>query len=455
MRKQFSILFLLLCLGFNAEAQMLTLKVVEPEMRKEGLIVVDMQFDRFTLDDKGEYAYDSDKVTKKERVYVSIGSYGFITILEPKKKMQMTITGKGKYAKAKYKGPNALEAETLNAIDNFYTTKDAYYEEKNPQDTIAYDEAWRLLDEHYADICRLLKKEKDAAKRAAMQTEADMRYLANRIHMQGGYCYKYGLDNKTDRFYSSLMAQVDPNDDKFTYHGIINDYIYYKMPVAVDRNLDVTTYACEYLKTVVREVQNPEIRYNMLEMHVSQCVQAEELDVDKFWNLVQEKCDKSIVDKYQYIVDAKHSTRSGMKCPDVTFSDINNQSHALSEFFGKVLYIDLWATWCGPCCMEIPYLEKLVEHYKDDPRILFISISSDRDHKAWEKKIEEDKPEWPQFITSREEDKLLSSQWGVASIPRFLIINADGTINNNDAFRPSDDHAIEKIDAILNVQKGM
>ncbi len=433
----------------NAQAQLLTLKVEEPSMRENALIAFGMDYDHLSFNDKGVAVFQGDTITKKNIAYIALGSNGIYATIEPGKKLQVTVSGKAKLAKIKFKGENASESELRTALQTFYATKNVFYEEKNSQDTLSFPVAWKLLDENYSALCKMASKEKDADTKAKLKEDIELKYLANRIEMQKGYCYKYGIDSKKDAFLAELMSQVNPNDPKYQSNGILTEYIYYKMPIEINAETNVTDYACEYINTVCKEVTNTEIKQNLLEMHVGQCVQAENLDIDKFWTLVNEKCDKSIVNQYQYIVDAKKNTASGKQCPDVTFSDINGVSHKLSEFFGKVLFIDLWATWCGPCCMEIPYMEKMVEHYKDDDRIQFISISLDRDRKAWEKKMEEDKPTWPQFNASREEDKLISSQWGVASIPRFLIINADSTICNNDAFRPSDDNFIEKIDAIL------
>ena len=138
-----------------------------------------------------------------------------------------------------------------------------------------------------------------------------------------------------------------------------------------------------------------------------------------------------------------------MKCPDVTFSDPEGQQHRLSDYFGKTLYIDLWATWCVPCMMEIPALARQVEHYKDDARVMFISISMDKNRQSWLAKLQKDRPAWPQFIANSEEDALISREFGVMSIPRFLLIKADGTILDADAFRPSDPKFSEKLDALL------
>ncbi len=62
------------------------------------------------------------------------------------------------------------------------------------------------------------------------------------------------------------------------------------------------------------------------------------------------------------------------EAPNFTLTDLNGQKVSLSDFKGKVIIVDFWATWCGPCKMEIPSFIKLQEDYKDDVVILGISL---------------------------------------------------------------------------------
>ena len=98
-------------------------------------------------------------------------------------------------------------------------------------------------------------------------------------------------------------------------------------------------------------------------------------NIDAFWQVAKEKVDPSIIERFQYIVDAKKNTKAGMKCPDITFSDAEGNKHHLSEFKGKLVYIDLWATWCGPCAMETPKLAKHIEEYQGNNKVEFIKAS--------------------------------------------------------------------------------
>ena len=129
--------------------------------------------------------------------------------------------------------------------------------------------------------------------------------------------------------------------------------------------------------------------------------------------------------------------RPGAPAIDCEWSDVQGNTSRLSDLFGKVLYIDVWATWCGPCCAEIPYLEKLAEHYKNDPRLEIISVSVDANRKAWENKLAQDKPQWKQFLQG-----CFTDLYNINGIPRFILIDKSGKIITVDAPRPSDPEII-------------
>lgn len=131
--------------------------------------------------------------------------------------------------------------------------------------------------------------------------------------------------------------------------------------------------------------------------------------------------------------------------PDVTIESIDGTTLKLSSLFGKVLYLDFWATWCPPCCAEIPHLETLYEQFADDADVRIVSISVDQDRDAWVKKITEDKPAWEQYRICEENSDAFFSAIKLETIPRFIIVDSDGSIINEDAARPSDEVCTETI----------
>ena len=116
---------------------------------------------------------------------------------------------------------------------------------------------------------------------------------------------------------------------------------------------------------------------------------------------------------------------------------------------GKVTYIDFWATWCGPCCMEIPYLENLVRQYAGNDSIRFVSISIDTNVDAWKKKIENDKPEWAQYIIPEPSKSEGVNYYNITAIPRFMIFDKKGLLYQASASRPSDESTKTLIDDLI------
>lgn len=127
----------------------------------------------------------------------------------------------------------------------------------------------------------------------------------------------------------------------------------------------------------------------------------------------------------------------GTEAPDIAFEDMDGNVFHLSDFRGKPLYVDFWASWCGPCCEEIPYMAKLVAGLGADPEIVCISISIDEERDNWTAKLSEEELLWPQFIATAEGLDTISGDYGVNGIPRFMLFNPDGTIASINAPRPS------------------
>ena len=141
----------------------------------------------------------------------------------------------------------------------------------------------------------------------------------------------------------------------------------------------------------------------------------------------------------------------GNTAPDFAVNDVKGNSLKFSDIIGKgkVVYMDVWATWCGPCCAEIPYMEKLTEHYAGNSKIEIISISIDEKQDKWKKKLEADKPEWKQFIVPDGFKSDLCKEYKISGIPRFMLFDKDGKILNINAPRPSDANIINYLDSQL------
>jgi len=141
----------------------------------------------------------------------------------------------------------------------------------------------------------------------------------------------------------------------------------------------------------------------------------------------------------QQTVEAPVKEYPNADLPNVNLTQKDGSIVKLSSLYGKYVYVDVWATWCGPCCMEIPHLERLVEKMSDQDKVAFVSISIDDDIDDWRQKINADQPEWPQFVILENDQERFCEALNVEYIPRFFIINPEGKIIEPDAKRPSDE----------------
>ncbi len=137
--------------------------------------------------------------------------------------------------------------------------------------------------------------------------------------------------------------------------------------------------------------------------------------------------------------------------PSFDYLNYEGKKSKLEDFKEKYIYIDVWATWCGPCRQQMPYLKEIEEKYKDK-KIEFISISIDKlgDIDKWKNFIELNCLSGVQLIADNEYDSDFIKAYGIAGIPRFILIDPTGNVVNADAERPSNPKLIEILDKLLN-----
>lgn len=135
----------------------------------------------------------------------------------------------------------------------------------------------------------------------------------------------------------------------------------------------------------------------------------------------------------------------GQPAIDFSFTDTEGKAHRLSDFRGKVLYLDFWATWCGPCIQESPHFEKLATRFKDAD-VVFIPISTDTGREAWLSYLKAHDKQLPQYNST---DEALRTGWSIHYIPRFVLIDRDFNIADAYAPRPSQPEAAEALQGLL------
>ena len=130
-----------------------------------------------------------------------------------------------------------------------------------------------------------------------------------------------------------------------------------------------------------------------------------------------------------------------------TYPDKDGEKISLSDFKGTLVYVDVWATWCGPCRAEIPSLQQLEADYHGKD-ITFMSVSVDTNKEAWLKMVKEKELGGTQLWAEGWSE--ITKSYAIFGIPRFMLFDAEGNVISTNAPRPSSD----EIRGLLNANLG-
>lgn len=120
------------------------------------------------------------------------------------------------------------------------------------------------------------------------------------------------------------------------------------------------------------------------------------------------------------------------------YENSNGGTTSLEDLRGKYVYLDIWATWCAPCKAEIPYLKALEKEFRGK-NIEFVSISVDKPnaHKTWKEMVKNEELGGIQLFADNNFESEFIVEYGINSIPRFILLDPEGNIVDADAVRPS------------------
>lgn len=134
-----------------------------------------------------------------------------------------------------------------------------------------------------------------------------------------------------------------------------------------------------------------------------------------------------MIENFRMAVNRASSFMTGAVAPDFAQNDPDGKPIKLSELRGKVVLVDFWASWCGPCRRENPNVVKMYNKYKDQGfEILGVSLDKRKD--AWLKAIEKDKLTWPHVSDLRGWQNQVAQLYSVTSVPATVLLDREGRI---------------------------
>lgn len=248
----------------------------------------------------------------------------------------------------------------------------------------------------------------------------------------------------------SKIIKEDPEAmDLWEYRQVYKDWIQRlaekNVSVPKKTSYDKLTFELHYVRDQIKDKRLVEylvytfltdyIRHNGIE------------GIDKFLPLFKEKVlTKTYKEDFALLYKQYSQLASGKLAPEFSLKDINGNLVHLSDLRGNYIYIDVWATWCVPCCRELPVLKKMEEAFSGKP-ISFVSISIDSDIEAWRTKVKSEKLGGIQLHVDK--NSSFQKDYKVKLIPHFILIDKEGKIVNEKMTRPSDPKTISTLKELL------
>ncbi len=247
------------------------------------------------------------------------------------------------------------------------------------------------------------------------------------------------FNDKYFEFLKTVPFTKTTTETRGSYNGFINVLVdYYVARNSKGAKLDDSTkfkHKYQIYKSMFKpgELRNFQM-YDLLFLNNSRATESWYENAVNDFNKIS--TNDSLKNEINNILEVRKKMAKGKQAYDFTVYDIDGKSHKLSDFKGKYVYIDTWATWCKPCVQQIPYLKKVEDDYHGK-NIVFISVSIDNDSTRWRKYVQNKNLTGHQFWVGNDKTKGYCKEFIVQGIPRFMFIDPDGKFIDASAPRPS------------------
>lgn len=399
-----------------------------------------------TTDSTGHFAFNAPLALPAVDATLYIGNNLYGAYLEEGKQVTMQITEN----EVLFEGDNTDRCRWNNIYNQVFSP---WLFKSTPDHPFNADEWNATLEKGYQQAMEAAEAVSDEKARKAYKslTEARKKYYTIQFLSMSQRTSEQTDASQLDE----LIATIDPNADESRLSGLIT-YWYNRanlVPHKKGESIELTTYFTKQIQAVDSALTNEGNKKSLLNTLTQMFLmyQPSDSSIQVFRTTLEPQLAKapSVVESIQQVIDARaKQVKDGDRLPvDPVLVALDGSKRKLSEVIaGKVAYIDIWATWCAPCCREIPYMEQVAKRFATDHRIVFVSISQDSNRDAWVKKMEKEKPEWPNYIFESASGREFLDAMSINAIPRFLLIGKDGKLIAVNAERPSTDG----IDQLLN-----
>lgn len=229
------------------------------------------------------------------------------------------------------------------------------------------------------------------------------------------------------------------------YISTIISYLYYHRDTAAYRKTG--DYYLYQIQSMAEKIDNEEVKKHAVHYFSRNAISSTK-EIDEYYEIYKSiETDPKRLRLIEYKYLARKKTQKGEASPPFSYEGVDGKIITQEDLMGKLVYIDLWATWCGPCLREIPYFDTLQNAFKGR-EITFISICQNDTKKRWKQAVEVKNLKGLQLFAAGDGGQFYED-YQVTGIPRYIILDTEGKIIDSDAKRPSDKRLVAELENLL------
>ena len=258
-------------------------------------------------------------------------------------------------------------------------------------------------------------------------------------------------------FYGRIVKRYTPANSFFSFiEKIENDNIYskslpnnllYKFEIQYLREVDSIENIVSFLKYIEKQTTIKDLQDFLKAIYLKSVIEH-----PSYWkkhenlfttNTIKEALQRESKNRYSYLINnasnSFYASQKGVKGFDFTAYKLDGNELKLSDLKGKIVVIDTWATWCGPCINQRPNMLAIAKKYNDNPKVAILMISVDKSVDKWKKYVEKTNENGygielniPDGMNTEFGNKYL-----IKAIPKYILIDKKGVIIDSNLPEPS------------------
>lgn len=279
-------------------------------------------------------------------------------------------------------------------------------------------------------------------------------YLLTKNNYDKFYHYHTKVHPVLPDDYYNPIREMDLNDEELffndkNYRSLLTEHwrISSKESLELDPNLTMI----QFVKNEIININNYDIKDHYSSMLLREMNKDNKNINQDYLEILSVFNDDKLKDKLTARYNSVNDTKPDMASVDFNYENYNGGITSSNDLKGKILYIEIWATWCGPCISEMPSLKQLIADFKDK-NIEFVSISIDskNDYDKWKAMVLRKDVGGTQLYADKGLDSDFMKGFNVGLLPRSILLDEFGNIISSHAPRPSNTSTKEFLESILN-----